>query len=122
MARARLDKAPTFDEIARQVREAMGMKSLSGQAVGAWFAKGQEPDTFAVLPALASALHADPAEIAWGEGWQSVFMGNGAMQADDAAQREGARAFVVAEQVERLRDEVRTKHGQRASGGSRKRR
>lgn len=71
MARARLDKAPTFDQIAAAIRERMGMESLSGQAVGAWFGRGQEPDSFAVLPALAEAIGADPAALAWGDEWRS---------------------------------------------------
>lgn len=72
VAKAKLDKAPTYAQIAESIRTQMGWKSLSGQAVGAWFATGQEPDSFAVIPALAAALNADPAALAWGDEWHST--------------------------------------------------
>lgn len=68
VARARMDTPLTLEQIAADVGRRLGRDAPSPQAVGKWLAKGQEPDSFDVVRALAETLECAPAWLAFGDG------------------------------------------------------
>ncbi|MBA3891594.1 MAG: hypothetical protein H0X64_13800 [Gemmatimonadaceae bacterium] len=59
----RHDRKLPNDELAAAVAREAGATSLSGQAVGQWLKRGQEPASFRLLNALAAVLEVPVTEL-----------------------------------------------------------